>query len=94
MPPLRLLVPPPFQLTQNTVFGTSRYAKTTDKDVKRNNAFKHNSRLTFLDSLRICWQSTAVHKCDATTRLIIVTRLYGCVAKERYKTAVAISVLR
>ena len=30
--------------------------------------FKRNSRLTFIDSLRNCWHSTAVHKCDAIIR--------------------------
>ena len=50
---------------------------------KRIMTFKHNSRLKFFDSLRNCWQPTAVHKCDAI--ICLINSLFGCVAKEGCK---------
>ena len=62
--PLTTAYPPLFLFTQITVFGTSRNCKTTTMTLKGFITFKHNSPISFLDSLRNCWQPTAVHKSD------------------------------
>ena len=83
-----------FQFTQNTVFATSCNAKTIVNDGNISKiTFKHSFLLTFSGLLPNCWQSTGVHKCDGITRLFTVTRLYKCVAEERYKTAESLPIL-
>ena len=70
------------------------YHVTAKQQTIRIITFKHIFCWTFLDSLRNCWQSTGVRKCDVITRFISVLRLHGCVAEERYKTAESLPVLR
>ena len=63
----------PFRFAQNTFLEhqvTTRQQTIMEKGII---TFKHNnySRLKFSqDSLLNCWQSTAMHKCDAIIRII------------------------
>ena len=53
--------------------------------------FKHNFRLTFLDSVQNCWQPIVVHKCGAIIRLISTP--LRSVTEERCKLTELLPVL-
>ena len=83
--PLTDACAPPFRFTQNTVFGTLLSDKATHNDGKRNKYVQTKFSFDVFSIFCEIAGNQLLRHINLTQYSVLITRLYGCVAKDRCK---------